>query len=78
MWKQARDIRAGFSVGKACRREVGRVELSYSGKVVNNNGLGRHIAGACYTFRLTTSQRRRHASSDGFSSGVKDAGETEG
>jgi hypothetical protein len=72
MWKQARDIRAGFSVGKACRREVGRDELlSYCGKVVNGQRSGQaHLAGACYTFSLTTSERRRLASFDGFSSGV--------
>lgn len=73
MWKQARDIRAGFSVGKACRREVGRDELlSYCGKVVNGQRSGQaHLAGArYYTSSLTTSRRRRLASFDGFSSGV--------
>ena len=56
MWKQARDIRAGFSVGKACRREVGRDELpGYCSKVVNGQRSGQaHLAGACYTFSLTT------------------------
>ena len=39
MWKQARDIRAGFSVGKACRWE-GRDELhSHHGKVLDEQRL---------------------------------------